>query len=434
MGRSSARLAPGPGNWPLLFAQSSAQLWPARPSRELTRGRRAPVGTEAAASSSEDGTVTAPHYIYDPTVIAAALAGRAHLRGAIGNRMLAEAPAAFPRARSCPWQISRILGATDRYPGTGLLADDLERCLAAGLTLRWLRTTSRRQLGAGLAEVRTACEFLRHGFILQDLDTGKSQSRVPEFAARDGELEIAVEVYAPREWQRLTDLTDELADRLRHLDVPMDYDIELVVGPMSRLDDEGGLASLHPGPVDRGLDEVRDGAVASVMERIHAGLLSGRSVVEATHVVASLNLKIRAVLAEIRPASGPLPQREFHIHRWPASGYAPEGIFDRLARRRVRHKMSRGQAAAARLATSLLMVDLTQIPLADEWDYDFYRGAFARALEHHVAPDLMRHDAVAFCDAFGPEGRLRLHFLVLDDAAPDGLIALLHSLGRNDSG
>lgn len=105
-------------------------------------------------------------------------------------------------------------------------------------------------------------------------------------------------------------------------------------------------------------------------------------------------------------------------------------MFDRLARRRVRHKMRRGQAGAAGLATALLVVDLTQFPLANEWDSDFYDRAFRAALERHIAPDLMRHDAIAFCDASNPDGRLRLRAVVAD-APPNALVHLLKRLGRS---
>jgi hypothetical protein len=120
--------------------------------------------------------VTSPHYIYDPAVIQAALARRPHLHNAIGDRLLAQPAKAFPRARCSPWQIARILSATQRHQGPALVADDLERCLAAGLKLRWLTTTSRSQLRSGLAEVRTACELLRRGFVLKDLDDGKAKT------------------------------------------------------------------------------------------------------------------------------------------------------------------------------------------------------------------------------------------------------------------
>ncbi len=337
-------------------------------------------------------TVRAPQYIYDPRVIEAALANRPHLRHAVGGRLLARPANAFPQARCSPWQIARILGATQRYRGPALVADDLERCLAAGLRLRWLTTSSRRQLRSGLAEVRTACELLRHGFVVEDLDDGKGQSRVPELAARNPELEMGVEVYAPRDWQRLDGLTDAMADHLRNLDAPADYDIELVIGPLSRFDDEGVLASLHPGMVDAGLDDDVCGAViASVMDRIVTAVRNGASHAEATHSVASLNLKVEAVLTDIRPASKRLPRRDWIIRRWPASGYAPEGMFDRLARRRVRQKMVRGQAAAAGLTTSLLMVDLAEFPLVEEWEHGFYRRSFEGSLARHVARDLMGH-------------------------------------------
>jgi hypothetical protein len=270
---------------------------------------------------------------------------------------------------------------------------------------------------------------------VEDLDDGKGQDRVPELAARNRELEMGVEVYAPRDWQRLDELTDEMADHLRNLNAPSDYDIELVIGPLSRFDDEGALASLHPGLVDAGLDNDVCGAViASVMDRIASAVRGAASHVEATLSIASLNLKIEAVLTDIRPASERLPRRACIIHRWPAGGYAPEGMFDRLARRRVRQKMVRGQAAAAGLATSLVMVDLAEFPLAEEWEHGFYRRAFEGALERHVDRDLMGHDAVAFCDASSPANRLRLRSARVADTAPDGLTSLLRRLGAATAG
>lgn len=369
-----------------------------------------------------------PDYIYDPALIEAALIGRSRLRAAVGDGLLAHRPANFLRARCSSWQIARILGV-DTDAGPGVVADELERCLAAGLALRWLRTSSRPQFRSGLAEVRTACELLRHGFAVDDLASNKGQSRVPEFAARDGHLEVAVEVYAPRDWERLSDLAYELRDHILHHGAPMDYDVELTVGPLSRFDDKGGLMLLHPGPVDAGLaNNDREGAVASVMEQVGTALSGELADAQATHVVSSLNLNIQALLTGIRGATGSVPQRRWCIHHWPAGGYAIDGMFDGLVRGRVRRKMHRGQASAAGLATSLLVVDLTQFPLAGEWEHDFYDGAFRAALERRIAPDLMGHDAIAFCDASNSGHRLRLRYAVVTDAVSDDLMRLLNKL------
>lgn len=61
-------------------------------------------------------------------------------------------------------------------------------------------------------------------------------------------------------------------------------------------------------------------------------------------------------------------------------------------------------------------------------DSDFYDRAFRATLEGHIAPDLMRHDAIAFCDASNPDGRLRPRFAVVAHAPPDGLVHLLKRL------
>jgi hypothetical protein len=301
-------------------------------------------------------------------VVEAALADRPHLRQAVGDFIGGQRSDAFPHARRSPRQIARILGATQRCTHLLRLVDDLERCLALGLKLRWLSTVSHTQLRSGLAEVRVADELARDGFDIDDLDDGKSQERVPEFVARRGDIEVGVEVYAPRQSQRLEDLTDDLADYLRHLDRPYDYSIELDVGPSSRLNADSSLASMHPGPVDTGLDDapVRNAIVTSVIDAIDTTLTHGRPIARATQTVESLNLKVDVALTNIRRAAGAFPQRPQLIGRWPSGGYAPEGIFDHLARGRLRRKLQRGQAPAAAATSSLLVVDLTAVGVSDE--------------------------------------------------------------------
>ena len=77
-------------------------------------------------------------------------------------------------------------------------------------------------------------------------------------------------------------------------------------------------------------------------------------------------------------------------------------------RRRVRHKMQRGQAPGAALPSSMLVVDLSSIELRDEWDYEWYAEQFEAALDAHVARDLKGHDVIVLCDASGPDGSLRV--------------------------
>jgi hypothetical protein len=370
-------------------------------------------------------------YIYDPAIVEAAVVSRPHLRAALAELLPGTPCAAFPHARSSPWQLARILGATQDYPRLLGVADDLERSLAHGLKLRWLTTESRAQFRSGLAEVRTACELLRQGFALEDLDDGKGQDRVPELAARRGDLEVAVEVYAPREWQRLADFTDDLAARLRHLDRPFDYTMELSVGRASALDVDGCLTSMHPGPVDAGIEAaaVRNAIVNAIAGGTDTALAEGRPP-HATHHVDALNLKVSAQLTRIRRATGPLPERPWTVTRWAAGDYAPEGIFERLMRRRVRHKMQLGQAPGAALPLSMLVVDLSSIELRDEWDCEWYAEQFDAALDAHVARDLKRHDVITLCDASGPDGSLRLRRSFPAKEAPSALVDAVEIIGR----
>ena len=99
-------------------------------------------------------------------------------------------------------------------------------------------------------------------------------------------------------------------------------------------------------------------------------------------------------------------------------------------RRRVRHKMQRGQAPGAALPSSMLVVDLSSMELRDEWDYEWYAEQFDAALDAHVARDLKGHDVIALCDASGPDGRLRVRRSLPAKEAPSALVDAVEIIGR----
>lgn len=176
--------------------------------------------------------------------------------------------------------------------------------------------------------------------------------------------------------------------------------------------------SLHPGPVDAGLTpDVGNSILTAVMDRVRPP-----DDVVAAHVLAEINLRIGVQLTDVRRVRALVPQRQRTVHHWPAGGYAPEAIFDRLARRRVRTKLRRGQASSDGLAAAVLVIDLSEVPATDAWGIDYYRDAFIASTERHVAPRLQGHDAVVFI------AHRHVHCTVADDAAPPELVSLLRNL------
>jgi hypothetical protein len=73
-----------------------------------------------------------------------------------------------------------------------------------------VKTRDRGQFDSLLAEAHIAERFFRRGFVIEGLDETKGARTVPEFVARKGEMETAVEVYTPRTAEGLDLFTDEL--------------------------------------------------------------------------------------------------------------------------------------------------------------------------------------------------------------------------------
>lgn len=99
------------------------------------------------------------------------------------------------------------------------------------------------------------------------------------------------------------------------------------------------------------------------------------------------------------------------------SGYAPEGMLDRLVHRRVRRKAAKGQAPRSGLAPlSLLVVDLARAQLTSELSHSGYRARFEQTLRERLGDDLLGYDLIAFCESHSGAAYLQLHFLMSEDA------------------
>ena len=355
-------------------------------------------------------------FLFDPADVAKVLDRLPHLRAAIPKAAQeGEDSVAFHGMRKSERQLYRVLSNV-HYEHLDALLRSLDFCIGGGFTQPGiLRTRARSAFAAALSEVHVAEHLLGRGFEVEGLDIEKEADPVPELVARKDSLVIAVEVYAPLELEGLGELMDGLTSGLKNFDLPLDYRFEVRV---EQFDAEHRLLFIHPGELARGLDrKTRERVVTRLLDEVERQLRAGEHDVRVAHEERLLNIRVRVEVEDVAQSRERLPAR-WGVSSSPGlSGYAPEGMFDRLVHRRVRRKAAKGQAPRSGLAPiSLLVVDLSRAELTSELSHSGYRARFEETLRERLGDDLLGYDLIAFCESRAEAATLQLHFLMSEDA------------------
>lgn len=342
-----------------------------------------------------------------------------HLRAAIpDSAQEGEESVAFPGMRKSERQLYRVL-SNAHYEHLDALLRSLDFCIGRGFTQPTiLRTRARGAFAPALSEVYVARHLLQSEFEVEALDLAKGSDPVPELVARRGSLAIAVEVYTPLEWDGLDQLMDDLSSRVKNLDLPLDYRFELRVAQLEQFDAEHRLLFIHPGELAHGLDApTRERIATPLLDQVERRLCCDERAVRVAHDERALNIGVRLGIDEIEQSRERLPARWGVISSTGLSGYAPEGMFDRLVRRRVRRKAAKGQAPQSGLAPiSLLVVDLARAELTSELSHAGYHARFEETLRERLGAELPGYDLIAFCESRASPEKLQLHFLICEPA------------------
>jgi hypothetical protein len=303
------------------------------------------------------------------------------------------------------------------YPHLRQLLRTLEFCLERGVTQpNILRTRARKSFTESLSELHAAEHFLLRTFRVTALDATKGDASVPDLLVSGQAVEMAVEVYCPRQWEGLDDFVDDLKDGLKNLDIGFNYEFRADISQLEHFNGAGELVQLHPVDLAHGLDTTtRAVLVSDLLGELSAKLDDAIPSVTAARDRPDLNLKVSVTLRAIQPSKDPIPLRRGVISPPSISGYAPEAMFDRLVGRRVRAKAAKGQAVG-QAPCSLLIVDLSHSQLTRELEHSVYRAQFEQTLRARLGECLLGYDLVAFCDASEWGSGLRLQFLLPEDA------------------
>jgi hypothetical protein len=356
--------------------------------------------------------VVATSYLFEPRQVDAVVTDSHDLRAALGDPSHEGEPSlGFPGARKSQRQLYRVLGNT-HYERLASLLRSLDFCLGRGFEQPTvLRTRGRTSFGPALSELASAEHFLLRDFRVQGLDVGKASDPTPEFLASRGDLEVAVEVYHPFEWQGLSALVDELTDSLKNLDLPLDFGAEVRVSQAEHFDASGKILHVHPAVVARDLDaELRDAITAALVDVASERLAAGEEATVVQIEDPELNVVVSAHLVDVVRATSTLPSRSISIHHFPLTGYSPDVMFDGLVKRRVYRKAKRGQAdIEGKLA--ILIIDMANSEMRSELSSPAYRAAFVASLQEAFGESIPGYDVIAFCEHAGWGKGMVAHFV-----------------------
>ncbi|MGH2949314.1 MAG: hypothetical protein ACRDPC_24180 [Solirubrobacteraceae bacterium] len=148
-------------------------------------------------------------FLFQAEAVTNVLSQFPQLRSRLGDpRQEGQPSHAFSTARKSERQIYRVLGNV-HYSHLGELLEALEFCLERGFSQpAILRTRARRSFAESLAELHAARHFLGREFEVEGQDATKNHAPVPDLIVTGHGLNVAVEVYCPREWEGLCELDD----------------------------------------------------------------------------------------------------------------------------------------------------------------------------------------------------------------------------------
>jgi hypothetical protein len=302
--------------------------------------------------------------------------------------------------------------ANTHYPHLAEAVPYLERVHAAGCTFgNLLTTTSREAFMSYTAEVLVADDLLRRGYSVTTVPL--TDQVTPDLHVLSGDVDVAVEVYSPRELTAVNEWVHEVSDLLSYVDVrasftsSVDTELERPIPPVDRQPpDPWAPAKMLAQTREQVIHEItRD--VKETLEELRPVSKSYRH--EGTPMVTTVELDE----VEKPPKEG--PARRGSISYPGFSGYSPAGVFRTVVSRSLR-KAKRRQAHGVTATARVLVVDLMNTQVAEDLAHPAHMNEAKKFLDG-VEPRDYGLDLIAFTVRALPQGLAAL-FWLMDENSP----------------
>jgi len=303
---------------------------------------------------------------------------------------------AFPHMRKSRREIYRLLANT-HYEHLVETLDVFETAHAAGCTFgSLLSTTSRQQFVSLTAEVLVAEHLLSRGYSVTTIPRTDSPS--PDLHVTGDGVDMAIEIYTPRQWLDIDTWMDALVDFLKNVDVPSNYR----GGAHTRVSPNVG-----PGWVKTPSE------IASMLQKTHATVfaaatadvlaaLGAQQPMEKTYQHHGTDLETTVTLEQVRDSRHEGLSRLIAFSPPGYIAYSPAGVFAEVVAKASK-KARRGQAHASPAATRGLLINLMSSSFAEDLLRAPYTGEAERVLAG-VDPRDFGLDLMAYCVRAMPRG------------------------------
>jgi hypothetical protein len=285
----------------------------------------------------------------------------------------------------------------------------LEEVHAAGCIFEQMLRTSSRELFVSLsAEVFLAHDLLRRGFEVETIQ--RSADRSHDLRVRGDGIEMAVEVYSPRELRAVDEWTHEVLDLAQYLDVRSSYRSEVRTTIEQPIPPEPW--QLDPYAHDRMLEATRGAVIAEISHDAEEALSELRPL-DKSYPHEGTPMTTTITLSDVQPAADEGPVRSGTFSYPGFSGYSPAGVFAKIVERTIRKAQER-QTHSVEAETRGLVVYLMGTQIADDLTHEAHLRP-AEALLAEVDPSDLGLDVIAFVVRALPRG-LAYVLAIWDDA------------------
>lgn len=341
-------------------------------------------------------------YIYEPEMIDDLLKAYPSIHQRLGNLVEeGQECVSFPKCRKTSREIYRIL-TNQHYPRLADLLRILDYCLANGweqLTL--LRTRGEKEFESSVAELLVANSFLNRGLSVEGVEKGNGT--IPDMLVRSETFSASVEVYCPLDWNGLTYFKEDLRLGILHLDIPWDFCFEVKFRLINDFDIDGNLiffdpwhfSEIYENPIKR-WENI--GLILHEIETNLSGSIGPEIIICQRDKDQNILIEVR--LFQFQRSKGNTPIRYGTIIGPTLTGYAPEGMFDRLVNRRIFKKIQRGQAQSLPGDHIRIMVtDVSRLGYENEFTnpHPFRFRKFVQSVKNHIDLETVNIDILVFC-------------------------------------
>jgi hypothetical protein len=283
----------------------------------------------------------------------------------------------------------------------------LERVYAAGCRFgSFLRTTSRVQFVSHTTELLVAEDLLHRGYYVRTIPLTSEVS--PDLHVTGSGLDLAVEIYSPRELQAVDEWVRAVNDLLNFMDVPASYrssvgtDVERGTPPESEP---------NSWVIAEQLEKTQGEVLARIRRDAEEALRALCPLVESyRHPGTPLVTKVEIDEVQGAPPEGPARMGSCSYPGF--SGYSPAGVFKKKLDGALR-KAARRQAEGVPARSRALVVYLMGTKIAEDLVHPAHLFGAEEALDG-IEPKKYGLDVIAFVVRALPRGMASI-LTLMDD-------------------